>query len=377
MSKRRGHGEGSVYQRKDGRWVASMSLEGRKRKDFYGETKKEVLDQLKTALYQQQQGTLMTGPRQTVANFLTHWLEETHKRNIRLHTYQNYQDLLRLHILPVIGHHQLQKLSPQHLETLYAKKLDEGLSEGVVQIMHAMLHKALDTAVLWNILPFNVCDKVTAPRQKRHEMQTLTPEQAQQFLKAAQEHRLKALFVLALATGMRKGEIAGLKWQDINMTYGTLHVRRTISYVNKIGIIESEPKTEQGRRSIVLPAFAMEALKEHRLLQLEERLRAGELWQDHDLVFSTATGDYINPTSTLLKIFKTILKKAGLPDMRFHDLRHSAATLLLSMGVHAKVIQELLGHSQISITMNIYGHVLPSMQQDAMEKMNSLLQKKE
>jgi integrase len=319
----------------------------------------------------------MTGPRQTVANFLTHWLEETHKRTIRIHTYHNYQDLLRLHILPVIGHHQLQKLSPQHLETLYAKKLDEGLSEGVVQIMHAMLHKALDTAVLWNILPFNVCDKVTAPRQRRHEMQTLTPEQAQQFLQAAQEHRLKALFVLALATGMRKGEIAGLKWQDISMTYGTLHVRRTISYINKIGIIESEPKTEQGRRSIVLPAFAMEALKEHRLLQLEEQLRAGELWQDHDLVFSTATGDYINPTSTLLKIFKTILKKAGLPDMRFHDLRHSAATLLLSMGVHAKVIQELLGHSQISITMNIYGHVLPSMQQDAMEKMNSLLQKKE
>ncbi len=242
--------------------------------------------------------------------------------------------------------------------------------------MHAILHKALDTAVKWDLLQVNVCDKVSAPRQKRYEIHTLTPEQAQHFLEAVQEHRLKALFVLALSTGMRRGEIVGLKWQDISLTDGTLHVRRTVSYVNRVGFVESEPKTGQGRRKIRLPTFTVEALREHRTRQLEERLLAGELWQDHSLVFCTATGNYINPESTLKTIFKRILKNAGLPDIRFHDLRHSAATLMLSMGVHPKVVQELLGHSQISITMDIYSHVLPSMQQDAMEKMNTLLQKR-
>jgi integrase len=369
---RRGHGEGSIYLRKDGRWAASISLDGGKRKTFYGKTRKEVQEQLKKGLHLQQQGTLVVSPRQTVEQFLTHWLEKAHKPTIRIRTYLRYQQHLRVHILPAIGHYQLQKLSPQHLQAFYTLKLEEGLSARTVSAFHSLLHKALDTAVRWNLLSRNVCDAVSPPRPKRHEIHTLTPEQAQQLLAAVSTHRLKILFILALTTGMRLGEMLGLKWEDI--IDGTLQVRRTLYYINKVGFEEAEPKTEKSRRNIILPAFVVEELKQHRIRQLAERLKAGESWQEHNLMICTVTGDYISPGDISAKLLRGILRKAGLPRIRFHDLRHSAATLLLSMGVHPKVVQELLGHSQISMTMDIYSHVLPSMQKEAMEKINTLLQ---
>ncbi|MFL5696617.1 MAG: tyrosine-type recombinase/integrase [Ktedonobacteraceae bacterium] len=369
---RRGHGEGSIYQRKDGRWAGSITLEGRKRKTFYGKTRKEVQEQLKVALHQKQQGTLVSSPRQTVEQFLTHWLEKAHKSTICIRTYIRYQQHLRVHIIPALGHYQLQKLSPQHLQAFYTLKLEEGLSAQTVFAFHSLLHKALDTAVRWSLLSRNVCDAVSPPRPKRHEIHTLTPEQAQQLLKAVNNHRLKILFVLALATGMRLGELLCLKWQDIND--GSLQVRRTLYYVSKVGFVEAEPKTEKSRRNIILPAFVLEELKQHRIRQLEERLKAGEAWQEHNLVICTVIGGYISPGDISSKLLRNILQKAGLPRIRFHDLRHSAATLLLSMGVHPKVVQELLGHSQISMTMDIYSHVLPTMQKEAMEKINTLLQ---
>ena len=283
-----------------------------------------------------------------------------------------YQQHLRVHIIPALGHYQLQKLSPQHLQAFYTLKLEEGLSAQTVFAFHSLLHKALDTAVRWNLLSRNVCDAVSPPRPKRHEIHTLTPEQAQQLLKAVNDHRLKILFVLALATGMRLGELLCLKWQDIND--GSLQVRRTLYYVSKVGFVEAEPKTEKSRRNIILPTFVLEELKQHRIRQLEERLKAGEAWQEHNLVICTVIGGYISPGDISSKLLRNILQKAGLPRIRFHDLRHSAATLLLSMGVHPKVVQELLGHSQISMTMDIYSHVLPTMQKEAMEKINTLLQ---
>jgi integrase len=369
---RRGHKEGSIYHRKDGRWAASISLEGGKRKTFYGKTRREVQEQLKTALHQQQQGTLMASSRQTVEQFLTHWLEQVHKPTIRIRTYLRYQQHLRVHILPGLGRYQLQKLSPQHVQAFYTLKLEEGLSARTVSAFHSLLHKALDTAVRWNLLSRNVCDAVSPPRPKRREIRTFTPEQAQQLLEAVSNHRLKILFILALATGMRLGELLGLKWEDISD--GTLQVRRTLYYINKVGFEEAEPKTEKSRRNIILPAFVVEELKQHRIRQLEERLKAGESWKEHNLVICTVTGYYISPGDISAKLLRSILRKAGLPRIRFHDLRHSAATLLLSMGVHPKVVQELLGHSQISMTMDIYSHVLPSMQKEAMEKINSVLQ---
>jgi integrase len=375
---RRGHGEGSIYLRSDGRWAASISVEDGKRKTFYGKTRKEVQEQLKTALHQQQQGMLATGPQQKVGQFLIHWLEDVHKQSIRSRTYERYEEIVRLHLVPGIGHHQLQKLSPQHLQSFYTKKLEEGLSTTTVISFHNVLHKALETAVRWNLLPRNICDLVSPPRRKRFEIQPLGIEQVQQLLAAARGHRLEALFILALASGLRRGELIGLKWQDINFLAGMLQVRRILTRVpSKLpgkGYVEAEPKTEKGRRSILLPPFVIEALKQHRAKQLESKLKAGSAWQDHDYVFCTSIGTHLNPTRDILDQLKALLKKAGLPDIRFHDLRHSSATMLLGMGVHPKIVQEILGHSQISMTMDTYSHVLPTMQREAMSKMNDALQ---
>jgi integrase len=375
---RRGHGEGSIYQRSDGRWAASISLENGKRKTFYGKTRKEVQEQLKTALHEQQKGLLVTGPQQKVGQFLTHWLENVHKQSIRSRTYERYEEIVRLHLVPGIGHHQLQKLSPQHLQSFYTKKLEEGLSTTTVVSFHNVLHKALETAVRWNLLPRNICDLVSPPRRKRFEIQPLGIEQVQQLLAAARDHRLEALFILALASGLRRGELIGLKWQDINFLTGMLQVRRILTRVpSKLpgkGYVEAEPKTEKGRRSILLPPFVIEALKQHRVKQLASKLKAGAAWQDHDYVFCTSIGTHLNPTRDVLDQLKALLKKAGLPDIRFHDLRHSSATMLLGMGVHPKIVQEILGHSQISMTMDTYSHVLPTMQREAMSKMNAALQ---
>jgi integrase len=172
---------------------------------------------------------------------------------------------------------------------------------------------------------------------------------------------------------MRRGEILALKWQDINFAQGMLQVRRIFTRAPGNRYIESEPKTEKSKRSIVLPCVTLELLKKHRISQLEQKLQAGVEWQDHDLVFCTAVSTPLNP-SKLLERFETLLKKADRPHIRFHDLRHSAATILLSMGVHPKVVQELLGHNQISMTMDIYSHVLPTMQKDVMNMLNEALQ---
>ena len=375
---KRGNGEGSIYFRtSDEKWVGSITLENRKRKVFYGKTRKEVQEKLKVALRDQQQGTLITAPKQTLAQFLFEWLENSQKQSVRPRTYERYEELVRLHIVPALGRHDLQKLSAQHLQAFYAKKAEEGLSATTINHFHNVLHKALDTAVKWNLVTRNVCDLVSPPRRKQFEVHPLTLEQVQKLLSTIEGHYMEALFKLALATGLRRGELMGLKWQDINFDTGVLQVRRILSRgptkMPGKGYVEAEPKTQKSRRSIVIAPFALEALQQHRVGQLEAKVIAGSAWQEHDYVFCTSIGTHLNPTRDMLAQLKVLLKKAGLPDIRFHDLRHSAATLLLSVGVHPKVVQEILGHSQISITMDVYSHVLPGMQQDAMSRLNDAI----
>ncbi len=379
MGKNRGHGEGSIYQQTDGRWTAAITLENRKRKVFYGKTRKEVQEKLKQALHEQQQGTLVTASQQTLEKFLLQWLEDR-RVSVRSRTYERYEEYARLHILPVIGRVQLQKLTAQQVQALYTKKLKGGLSPTTVNGLHAMLHKALSDAVRLGIVARNVCDMVTAPRRAYHEMHVLTVEQAQKLLATVKGHKLEALVVLALTTGMRRGEVLALKWQDINFTRGMLQVRRILSrvptkLVEEIGqhYVEAEPKTERSRRSIMLAPLAVEALREHKKQQLLVMAETGADWQNRDLVFCTSLGTPLNPNK-VLENFKELLQQAGLPTMRFHDLRHSAATILLSTGVHPKVVQEMLGHNQISMTIDTYSHVLPTMQQEAVNKMNDALQ---
>lgn len=380
---KRGNGEGSIYQRKsDNKWVGSITLENGKRKVFYGKTRKEVQEKMKTVLHEQQQGTLIIAPKQTVAQFLTDWLENTHKQSVRLRTYERYREAIHLHIIPVLGHYQLQKLSAQQVQAFYAKKLDEGLAPATVIYFHSVLHNALNMAVKWRLVTRNVCDLVSPPRRERFEIQPLMVEQVQKLLTVVRGHKWEALFILALATGMRRGEILGLKWQDINFATETLQVRRILTRVptgmpgREHVYVEAEPKTRKSRRNVIIAPFALEALKEHRVHQLEAKLKAGASWQEYDYVFCTLHGTHLGPNH-VVEEFKLLLKQAGLPDIRFHDLRHSAATLLLSLGVHPKVVQELLGHTQISMTMDVYSHVLPGMQQDAMSKLNAALLRQE
>lgn len=260
---------------------------------------------------------------------------------------------------------------------LVLHRLKEGLSPTTVTTIHNVLHKALDTAMRWGLVSRNVCKLVSPPRRVRYEVHPLRPDQIDAFLGATHGHPLEALFKLAIATGMRRGELMALKWQDIDFAVEFLQVRRVLTRIpTKLlgqGYKEAEPKTEKSRRSIVVADFALEALERHYEQQQKAKIKAGRAWQDHDYVFCTSIKTHLNPTRDILDQFKLLLKKAGLPDIRFHDLRHTAATLLLSLGIHPKVVQEMLGHSQISITMDIYSHVLPTMQRDAINELNEFM----
>jgi integrase len=372
MAKRRGKGEGSVYQRQsDRRWVGSFIVENGSRKYVYGNTRKEAYERLQQAQREYQQGMLVVGPQQTVKQYLEHWLENVHKPTIRVGSYLVYRTILNNHILPQLGHIKLNKLTPEQVESLYTKKLKEGLAPKTIAGIHGLLHKALDNAVRRGLIARNVCDVISPPRVTRHEITVLTEEQAKRLLEVAHGHRFEALLTVALTTGMRKGELLALRWQDIDFANRSVHIRRSVNRFPGFGIVENEPKTTASRRKIVLPQFVLEVLKQHKTYQDEARQKAGTAWQDHDLVFCNTIGGFQDVKHLRLS-FKRLLKEAGLPEIRFHDLRHSAATILLSMGVNVKVIQELLGHSQISMTLGIYSHVLPGMQHEAMEKWDEL-----
>ncbi len=283
---RRGNGEGTIYERPNGTYAATFSIEGGKRKTIYAKTYKEAQEKLKKALYEQQQGTLVTAPQQTVAHFLTDWLESTQKQSVRPRTYERYEEIVRLHLIPVLGRHKLQNLSAQHVQAFYTKKSKEGLSALTVISFHSLLHKALDTAVKWNLVARNVCQAVSPPRRERFEVTPLTLAQIRKLLSAVEGHRLEALFKLALATGMRRGELLGLKWQDIDFAKGKLQVRRILSRIpSKMpgkGYTEAEPKTQKSRRTIIIASFALKSLEGHRIRQAEEKQKAGSFWQEHD-----------------------------------------------------------------------------------------------
>ena len=263
----------------------------------------------------------------------------------------------------------MQKLSADQVQALYAEKQKEGISSSTIRVLHVILSAALKDAVRWKRLAVNVCATISPPRLATHEIQPLSKEQAHRLLEAAQASRLLGLLTLALATGMRLGELLALRWEDVDLRKGVLQVRHTVDYIYRHGLVESEPKTASSRRSITLPQFVIEELERHRVDQAQAREKAGSCWEEWGLVFPNMYGRHFSRTS-LHTLFKGVLREAGLPDIRFHDLRHSAATILLSMGVPAKVVQEILGHSHVSITLGIYAHVLPGMHQDAMNKMD-------
>ncbi len=365
-------GGGSVFHRKDGRWEAKFKVEETgKYRSLYAATETEAYKKLEDALFEQKQGILATGPTQTVKQFLEYWLEDVKKPKVRIGSYDSYRTVLNKYLIPGLGHIKLQKLTTQQIQMFYGREQKKGISAGRIKYIHSVLKRALNYAKRIKIVGSNVSDGIELSPIKEHEIEPLTVEHAQLLLHKVREHHLEALLTLAISTGMRKGEILGLRWQDVDLQKGELQIRRTLGYMAHIKFFEGEPKTDKSKRKLTLPQFVIDALKRHRALQLEKRLQAGSTWVDKDLVFPNKKGGFIIPR-TLSNHFDKLLVEVGLPRIRFHDLRHSAATILVSMGVPMKVIQDILGHSTFSTTMNKYSHVLPSMQKEAMDKMDGM-----
>jgi len=361
---RRGNSEGSIYRRKDGRWVAQVSgVAGRGRVFRYGKTRAEAAAKLTTALKSVQDGLPIPGERQTVDKYLESWLEESAKPSIRPMTYVSYASLIRLHVIPELGGVPLAKLTPQHVQALMNRKLAAGLSPRRVAMIRGVLRTALNQALRWGL--------VSPPRAVRFEVRPLEPEQARLFLKAVRGDPLEPLYTVALAVGLRQGEALGLRWEDVDLDAGTLHIRHGLQRIEgKLRLVE--PKSARARRTIVMPALVTESLRAHRVRQTEQRLLAGAEWEEGDFVFSTAVGRPLTD-STVTHMFQRHLARAGLPRQRFHDLRHACASLLLAQGVSPRVVMELLGHSQITLTLNTYSHVMPGLQAEAAARMDGLL----
>jgi len=369
---KRGRNEGTIYQRSDGRWCAAVDLGWengkRKRKYLYGSTRAEVAEQMTKVLREKAQGLPVSVERQTVGHFLEDWLEQSVRPRVRPRTFESWRLIVRRHIVPALGSLSLQKLSPQNVRTLLNRKLADGLSAQTVRHIRTVLRRALGEAVKFGLIVRNSAALVDGPRIPHHEIHPFTPEEARRFLDAARGERLEALYSVALAVGVRRGEALGLRWQDVDFD------RRVLTAVQRVNgkLRFLEPKTERSRRTLSVPDTVVAALRTHRIRQLEERLAAGRRWQDFGLVFATRVGTPLEPRN-VHRDFKRILVKAGVPDQRFHDLRHAAASLLLAQGVSPRVVMELLGHSRIGITMDTYSHVIPSLMREAADKMDQIL----
>lgn len=369
---RRGRNEGTIFKRANGRWVAMMSLGDGTRKSFSGKTRQEVQRRLTEALRDRDKGLpIIRDERENLTQYIPTWLALI-KPTVRLGSWQRYEELCRLHVVPILGAIPLTRLSVQHLNGLYAAKLADGLSPRTVRYIHATIHKALHDAQAMSLVQRNVAELATAPRPRRPEMQTFNPEQVRRFLEKTQGDRLEALYVLAVTCGMRLGELLALRWSDLDLDNGYLMVQRTLRF-SKDTWIYTEPKTAHGRRKIVLTSVACEALRRHRAHQAAERLALGPVWINSELVFTDEVGQPLRGITVYRDRFVPLCKRADVPPIRFHDLRHTAATLLLLQGVNAKVVSEMLGHASVTITLSLYAHVLPDMQRDAAAALDRLL----
>jgi integrase len=386
--RRRGRGEGSIYQRPDGRWCAMIDLGfingKRKRKYVYGATRKDVVAKLKAAHQAQAAGVNLAAERITLAAFLDRWLAEVVSKRNKIRTIDGYTQIVQDHLKPHLGQYQLDKLLPEHVQAMLNRLAEEGRKYHTVRNIRAVLQRALNQAMRWQYVSRNVATLVDVPRYVHTDpadpargqnqdftIQPLDEQQARRLLHAVAGHRLEAIYRVALSLGLRAGEVLGLRWSDIDVTRASLRITGAIQRLRG-KLVRTTTKTSASARAIDIPPVLLGQLKRRQTLQAQERLDAGERWREHDLVFTTTNGTPIDPRN-LTRHFKRVLQQAGLPHtIRFHDLRHSCATLLIAQGVHPRVVMEILRHTQISTTMNTYAHVLPRLQRDATTKIEEL-----
>jgi len=305
-----------------------------------------------------------------VAQFFERWLADTIAPSRRAKTYRSYEQIARCHLIPDLGRVQLAKLEPQQVQTLLKRKQAEGLSARTVAYIRAVLRQALNQALRWGLVARNVAALVEPPKVEHFRITPLSPAQTTAFLETAKGERLEALYRVALSLGLRQGEALGLRWEDIDLEGRTLRVAVALQAANGT-LTLVEPKTENARRTLPLPLALVAALRAHRARQAEERLKLGEHWHDHGLVFCTRFGTPIHPRN-LIRSFHALRKRAGLPSPRFHDLRHSCLSLLAAQGIPARVAMEIAGHSDIRLTQNVYTHVYDEAKQQAADVMDRL-----
>jgi integrase len=359
---RRSAGEGTIfYNDKLARWQAQLTLPTGKKKTkttkTQGEAKRWLLDQRKAI----EDNTYISAKDITLEVYLSRYMEEVVNHSLAPKTISSYQYIIEKHILTDLGKIKLTQLRADHLQKLYSDKLNSGLSKRTVLYFHQILHKALEHAVKMGLVARNVTDMADHPTIRRTAPETLSVAQVKELLDSLQNDRLYPLYLLAVSTGMREGELLGLHWEDVNLETGVITVRHQAQEIPGQGMIIKEPKTETSKRPIELPTKALDCLR-----QLDRS-------SSHvGLVFKTSNNTPFSQRN-LIRHFHQSLKKADLPWVKFHSLRHFTATSLLQRGVHPKLVQSLLGHSTIGLTLDTYSHVIPGINREATEKMNDIL----
>jgi integrase len=369
---RRDKGSGSApRQLPDGSFQARYTdPRTHKRYSVYGRSPKEAAKARDDALAEVAKG-MTPGDRQTVEQFMTRWLLDVARLSLRPRSYERYAGLTNRYLIPELGKKKLSRLSAQDIASLYADRMDAGASPASVHYLHAVLHSALEQAVAWRLIAVNPSSKIKKPRKTKTEIRPFTPQQVQALTAGIAGKESEVLIVVALRTGMRLGELAGLRWSDLDEAGAVLHVRREL-YRHKGRWMVDEPKTAK-MRGIAVTAATAAMLRGYRLARAEALLRIGHRLTDDDLIFTGPDGQPLDWEHFTERRFRPLLASLGLPARRFHDIRHTYATLMLAAGVNAKVVSEALGHTTVEMTLNTYSHVLPTMQADAARALEALL----
>ena len=370
MASKRANKEGSVYKLPSGHWCAQLSLEGQRLSKAFN-TQKEGLDWIRKTRGHIDDGMNYASTKITLGDFLKDWLIDT-KATLQRSTWVKNEQTCRSHIIPNLGHVKIRDLRPEQIQDLYRTLLDQEIGTYTVIKVHTVLHSALQQATRIGMISRNPASFVQPPKAPDNEMAILSDSQVSQLLVAANGHRWEALYHLAIVTGMRQMELLGLKWADLDWRRQTLKVERQLLRSHSNGIEFSSPKTRYGKRSLALGKKTIDVLHAHYEHQQAERVASGDKWIENGLIFTNSLGGSID-SRNLLRNYKQLLRDAGLPDIRFHDLRHTAASLMLNAGIAVIVVSRRLGHARASITLDIYGHLIPTMQSEAAEKIDDLV----
>ena len=368
---KRGNGEGSVYQTGDGRWRASALLPDGTRKYVSGKTRKEAAEELAKVLATAARGGHVASNRIAAGDWLDRWLKDEVEGSVRYSTYEDYASIVKLHLKPILGKKKLTQLKPDDIAKLHKALAAKGLSAGRIVKVHRVLSKALKVAQRWGYIDRNVAELVTPPRANDREMEYFTKDEVKKLITTIRGRDDEARWLLALL-GLRQGEALGLRWKDVDLDAATLTVRVALQRQKGKGLVLVEPKSASSRRTLHLYPDLVNSLKARRTVQAKDRLRAGNQWADtYDLVFTDETGHPIDAGNDH-DAWEALLKTAELRDVRLHDARHTAATLLLLSGVPLRAAMEWLGHSQVSQTMR-YTHVAPEVSKDTAQRLGDTM----